>query len=69
MSNKQAKAHAGNIKDSRQRLGLTQAQLAYELDWSTQQVSNLETGERDVQKQTRLAIECLLRRKNLWVEE
>lgn len=49
-------------------LGLSQAGLAKELDWSVKQVSNLENGARTVTKQTELAIECLLRRAGLWSE-
>lgn len=68
---KPAKAHIAvgsniDIKEARKQLGITQAQLAKELEWSTQQVSNVETGERDLQRQTQLAVECLLRRQGLW---
>lgn len=50
-------------------LGLSQVGLADELGWSgAKQVSNLETGVRPVQKQTELAVECLLRRAGKWGE-
>ena len=48
-------------------LGLSQAGLAKELGWTgAKQISNLETGAREMQKQTELAIECLLRRDGKW---
>ena len=52
-----------NFQKARGLLGLTQAALSEKLGWSTvKQVSNIETGARPVQKQTELAVECLLRR-------
>lgn len=59
---------ANNTKQARLMLGLSQAGLAQELGWSVKQVSNLETGARSIQKQTELAIECLLRRSGKWQE-
>ncbi|WP_350338015.1 helix-turn-helix domain-containing protein [Sessilibacter corallicola] len=50
----------------RELLSLSQPELAKELGWSSKQVSNIETRSRPLQKQTLLAIECLLRRKGLW---
>lgn len=56
-----------DIKKARQALNLSQAGLAKELGWTgAKQVSNLETGVREMQKQTELAIECLLRRSGKW---
>lgn len=50
-------------------LGLSQAVLAKELGWTgVKQVSNLENCVRPVQKQTELAMECLLRRAGKWTE-
>ena len=55
-----------NVLEARKLLGLSQSQLAKELDWSIKQVSNIETRARPVQKQTDLAIERLLRRAGKW---
>jgi len=55
---------AADFQKAREILGLSQAALSYELGWTTvKQISNIETGARTVQKQTELAIECLLRRE------
>ncbi|ODN41113.1 helix-turn-helix domain-containing protein [Piscirickettsia litoralis] len=54
------------LRQARQILGFSQGQLARELGWSAKQVSNLETGVRQIQKQTELAIETLLRRSGKW---
>jgi transcriptional regulator with XRE-family HTH domain len=44
-------------------LGLSQVSLAKELGWSSgRMVSMIETGERPLQIQTKLALECLIRR-------
>lgn len=54
---------------ARELLGMSQVQLATELDWSSaKQVSNIETGVRPLQRQTALAVECLLRRSGKWRE-
>lgn len=51
------------VTNARYKLGLTQNELAEKLGWtSDKQISNLETGSRPLQEQTRLAIECLIRR-------
>lgn len=53
-----------NIKIARETLGLSQVALAEKLGWTgAKQISNLETGARQVQRQTELAVECLLRRE------
>ncbi len=52
-----------DVRKTRVRLGLTQAELADEIGFSVQQISNLENGRKALQKQTSLALECLLRRK------
>jgi len=55
-----------DIKTARNKLGLTQAQLAKELGWtSSRQVSAIESGAKPITAQTLLAIECLLWRKGL----
>lgn len=57
-----------SLHHARKLLGMSQSGLANELGWSVKQVSNLETGARPIQKQTELAIECLLRRAGKWGE-
>ena len=58
---------AADFQKAREMLGLTQAALSEKLGWTTvKQISNIETGARTVQKQTELAIECLLRREKKW---
>lgn len=58
---------AADFQRARQLLGLSQAALSKKLGWSTvKQISNIETGARPAQKQTELAIECLLRREKKW---
>ena len=55
------------LKQARKMLGLTQAELGRELGWTgPKQVQNLELGHRPITTQTALAVECLLRRANLW---
>lgn len=55
------------VRLARDKLGLSQAQLARELGWKDyKQVNNIENGHRPIQTQTYLAIECLLRRKGRW---
>lgn len=48
------------FKDARRRIGYSQKQLAEKLGWSVQQVSYIENGARQIQKQTELAIKYLL---------
>ena len=56
-----------NIEKARAILGLSQKELANALGWKNyQQVSNLERGRREATKQTELAIECLMRRAEVW---
>lgn len=51
------------LKEARFRLGLSQAELATKLGWtSARHVSQLETGARPISIQTELAVECLLMR-------
>lgn len=58
---------AADFQKAREILGLSQALLSENLGWtSVKQISNIETGTRPVQKQTELAIECLLRREKKW---
>ena len=58
-----------DIKQARMMLGLSQAELAALLGWTgPKQIQNLELGHRQTTKQTALAIECLLRRDNKWLE-
>jgi len=58
---------AADFQTARETLGFSQAALAEKLGWSSvRQVSNIETGARPVQKQTGLAVECLLRRTKKW---
>ncbi len=57
-----------NIKKAREILNISQSALANELGVTPRQVSNLETGARPLQRQTQLAIECLLRREGKWTE-
>ncbi len=58
-----------NIKLARQLLGLNQTQLAALLGWTSKRnVVSLERGEKQVMPQTSLAIECLLRRGNKFIE-
>lgn len=54
------------IYEARQFLDMTQAEMAEELGWSAKHVSNLEVERRTMQKQTELAIECLIRRSGGW---
>ena len=53
-----------SVRKTRVRLGLTQAELAAKIGFSAQQISNLENDRKILQKQTSLALECLLRRQN-----
>jgi len=52
-----------SVRKTRVRLGLTQAELAAKIGFSAQQISNLENDRKTLQKQTSLALECLLRRQ------
>ena len=55
-----------NIKDARKKLGLTQPELAKALGFRGYQIiCNIETKKTKPQKTTLLAVECLLRRKNI----
>ena len=56
------------LKEARQMLGLTQAEMGAAIGISGKQVYNLEAGKKPIQKQTELAVECLLRRKGLFGE-
>ena len=50
---------------ARQLLGLNQTEFAALLGWTSKRnVVNLERDDKEVMKQTALAIECLLRRNN-----
>lgn len=54
------------ILKARQLLGLNQTEFAKLLGWtSSRNVINLELGHKEIQPQTVLAIECLLRRGDL----
>jgi DNA-binding XRE family transcriptional regulator len=53
------------LKEARQMLGLTQTDMGAALGISGKQIYNLEAGKKPIQKQTELAVECLLRRKGL----
>lgn len=58
-----------HILTARKLLELSQKELGEALGWSgKQQISDLERGYKDKQPtvQTAMAIECLLRRNNLW---
>lgn len=57
-----------SMRFARNLMDMTQNELAEELGWSIRQVSNIETGARSISKQTKLAIEALLRRNDLWDE-
>lgn len=48
------------FKASRLILGLTQQEMSQELDLSVRQITNIETGRRDLQKQTKMAVELLV---------
>lgn len=55
------------LKQARIALGLSQAELAKALDWTTaKQIGNIENGHREITGQTTLAVECLLRRAKKW---
>ena len=55
------------LKQARIALGLSQAELAKALDWTTdKQIRNIENGHREMTGQTALAVECLLRRAKKW---
>lgn len=46
-------------------LGLSQKELAESIGWKAyNNVSLIETGKRPMHSQTKLAVECLLRREN-----
>ncbi|MBU2708894.1 helix-turn-helix domain-containing protein [Zooshikella marina] len=47
-------------------LKLTQAELAKQIGLSSKQVNNIVHGRQVIQKQTALAVECLLRRAKQW---
>ena len=48
------------FKASRLILGLTQQEMSQELDLSVRQITNIETGRRELQKQTKMAVELLV---------
>lgn len=52
------------FKAVRNELGLTQKEIADKLGWTDRQVSYVESGERDLQKQTILALESLVIKNN-----
>lgn len=55
------------MKAARKALGLSQSKLAEQLGWkSDRMISLIETGVNPMQKQTQLALECLLRREGKW---
>ncbi len=55
------------ILKARQLLGLNQTEFAKLLGWtSSRNIINLELGYKEIQPQTALAIECLLRREYLF---
>lgn len=49
-------------------LGLSQKGLGDALGISGKQIYNLENGVRPIQRQTELAVECLIRRAGKWRE-
>ncbi len=51
---------------ARLMLDLSRNELALLLGLSSKQVHNIERGTQEAQKQTVLAVECLLRRAKLW---
>ena len=57
-----------NIKEAREKLGLTQIDFALRLGLTRDHISKMERGVKPVQRQTELAIECLLRRAGLYEE-
>ncbi|MFK4751450.1 helix-turn-helix domain-containing protein [Oceanobacter antarcticus] len=54
-----------DIKLAREILGLTQSELAGSIGLSRVIVGQIERRQKPLQRQTSLAIECLLRRNNL----
>lgn len=48
------------FKASRLILGLTQQEMSQELDLSIRQITNIETAKRELQKQTKMAVELLV---------
>jgi transcriptional regulator with XRE-family HTH domain len=55
------------LKQARIALGLSQAEFAKALGWTTaKQIVNIENGHREMTAQTQLAVECLLRRAKKW---
>lgn len=48
------------FKASRLILGFTQQEMSQELDLSIRQITNIETGRRELQKQTKMAVELLV---------
>jgi len=61
--------NAEQTRLARQLLGLNQTDFAALLGWTSKRnVVNLERGDKEVMKQTALAIECLLRRNNKFMD-
>lgn len=61
--------NAKQTRLARQLLGLNQTDFATLLGWTSKRnVVNLERGDKKAQEQTVLAIECLLRRADKWIE-
>lgn len=58
------------MRECRLALGLTQAQLAEQIGFtSAQQINNIENGRRPASLQTLLAIECLMWRAGLMTKK
>ena len=66
MGYKMSKKDAAFVKKVRRILDLSQIELSKAIDISTRQIGNIERGRRPLQKQTKIALECLLRRENKW---
>jgi transcriptional regulator with XRE-family HTH domain len=56
------------IKQAREFMGISQRELGNIIGMTGQHVSNIETGSKPMKRQTRLAVECLLRREGRWNE-
>lgn len=61
--------NAKQLKKARQLLGFTQSELSEKLGWASHvNLSRIENDKHEMEKQTALAIECLLRRANKYDE-